>query len=167
MPKKEDVQPTNLDNKYKPQDGDNVARVFITNNSVTAYKQPVVDTPVNPYADSKTYGKSDYPAQSGTKLPDPFPELPDKARSYLKLFPYGENIIINKKYISRLMSFYMKIKDTPLPQSVQTDFTEHMRMLRELLNLCTIEDSDARWDEIIKDNKPTFPKYICKCEKKK
>lgn len=168
MPKKpiKEEESIPMAEPYQPKDTDDIARVFIIENSVTAYKQPVVDKPVNPYPDSKVYNKENYPAQPGTKLPNPFPELPEKSKSYLKLWPYGSNIVINKKQVSKLMNFYMDMANTPLPSHVHEKFQEHMRLLREMLNLCSVEDNDSKWAEITKESRPTFPKYVCKCNNK-
>lgn len=153
---------------YEPKDGDIIARVYIEEKSVTAYKMPLVQKPYTNWEETKTWAKENWPAQPKTKLPDPFPELPNKARAYLKMAPYGDNIIINRKHIAKLLSFYMEIRELPLPDTVQKQMKEQMNLIRDMLNICTVDYIEEEWKTILKDSfTPLYPYYKCKCYAKK
>ena len=143
------------------KDTDNIVRVYIEEKSVTAYKTPIVNKPDTKLADVKTFNKENYPNQPNSKLPDVFPELPDNVRAYLKLWPYGDNLIINKKQISKLYKFYFEARNLPLPSSTLNAFKENMDALREILNLCTMDEMEEA--ELKQGFESSYPKYTCKC----
>jgi len=150
---------------YNMKNDENIIRVYLEEKSVTAYKTPLVNKPTHKLDDVKTFGKENYPNQPKTKLPDVFPDLPDNVRSYLKLWPYGDNIILNKKHITKLMKFYFEARNLPLPSSTINAFTEHMNLLREILNLTTLEEMEEK--ELSQGFSSTYPKYKCSCNEKK
>jgi len=155
---------------YTPNENDTVARVYIESKCVTAYRMPLVDKPPTRFADTKTFGKENWPAQPKTYLPDPFPELDDKTRAYLRLWPYGDNIVINRKHLAELLPFYMDIREMPLPEDLQRKLKDQMEYTRGLLNLITIEESERNSElrKILGENwQPTFPYFKCKCQNKK
>lgn len=146
-------------------ESDTVVRVFIEEKKVTAYKTPLVSKPDAKMADIKTYGKENYPTQSQSKLPDVFPELSDEARAYLKMWPYGDNLVINRKQISQLYKFYFEARELPLPSSTINAFKEHMDLLRNILNLCTMDEMEEQ--ELAQGFESSYPRYTCKCNDKK
>jgi|GEM_PF-4972491 len=146
-------------------ESDTVVRVFIEEKTVTAYKTPLVNKPNAKMADIKTYGKENYPTQSKSKLPDVFPELSDEARAYLQLWPYGDNLVINRKQISQLYKFYFEARELPLPSSTINAFKEHMDLIRSILNLCTMDEMEE--SELSQGFETSYPRYTCKCNEKK
>jgi hypothetical protein len=153
---------------YNPKEDDVVARVFIEAKSTSVFKMPLVDKPPTRFADIKTISKEDWPAQHKTALPDPFPELDEKSRAYLKMWPYGENIIINKRQISKLLTFFMDIREMPLPQILNNKLKEQMEYIRSLLNLVSVEESESEWKQLLHKNfEPFYPYYTCTCSTKK
>jgi len=156
--------------EYVPKDNDMVARVYIEAKSASAFKMPLVEKPPARFDEIKTYGKENWPAQPKTALPDPFPDLDDKTRAYLKMWPYGDNIVINRKRIAELLRFYMEIRDLPLPESLQYKLKEQMEYTRSLVNLISIDESErnSEWKQILGEAwEPTYPYYKCKCVTKK
>ena len=155
---------------YVPKEDDVVARVFIEAKTTSVFKMPLVDKPPTRFDDIKTISKENWPPQHRTALPDPFPELDEKSRAYLKLWPYGSNLIIGKHQISRLLDFFFKIKDMPLPIGLNNELKEQLNYVRSLVNLVTIDESElnSEWKEILNENwSPMYPFYTCKCHSKK
>lgn len=153
---------------YVPKEDDVVARVYIETKNTTVYKMPLVETPPTIFNDIKTVSKENWPPQPKTALPDPFPELDEKSRAYLKLYPYGENLIISKKQISKLLSFYMDMREVPFPETVNRQLKEQMEHIRALLNLVNVEDIDSEWKKVLGESwQPLYPYYTCTCYKKK
>lgn len=111
-----------------------------------------------------TLKKENYPERSRTALPDPYPELSEKSKAYLKLWPYGTNLLVSKSDLATLQQFYLAIKDIPLPDSLIPHFEKQHNLLRKALGLIPLEDLEAKWKEE-SSNFSTQPKYICKCFK--
>ena len=153
---------------YDPKEGDVVARVFIETKSIAAYKMALVENPPARFADVKTIRKEDYPPQPKTMLPDPFPDLDEQTKAYLKLWPYGENVIIGKRQITKLLTFFMDIRELPLPEFINHKLQEQMEYIRSLVNLVSIEESEADWKKVLGENfVPMYPYYTCTCYRKK
>jgi hypothetical protein len=102
--------------------------------------------------------------RSKQRLPDPFEELSEKTRSYLRLEGYGDNIIIDKKLARGLLKVFENIKNMPLPETVAKELTIHHDLLRKFLGYITIAESEEPWRAILKEHfEPTYPNYKCKC----
>jgi hypothetical protein len=120
---------------------------------------------LNPLLDH-TFNLVPIVSKSKTALPDPYPDLDDKTRAYLGLFPYGQNIIVSKSSLNKLQNFYLDIRDIPLPHTLINHFSEQLNLLRNVLGLISIEDWEAKQLADVPSYK-SHKKYRCLCKKPK
>ena len=127
-----------------------------------------VQSPNTSLKDGKVFPVGTYPNQPKTLLPNPFPELPEKVKSYLNLYPYGDNIIINQRLATKLMKFFFSVRDIPMPNTLQEKFDDFMKHCRELLNMISEEEvNERRQKEMGEFYEPIYLRYQCKCANKK
>jgi hypothetical protein len=114
----------------------------------------------------KLLKKDQYPLRARTALPDQHPDLDEKAKAKLGLWPYDSNIVCSKLDLVALQNFYLEIRDIPLPNQVLDVFEKQHNLLRKILQLVPLEDIEP----LVKSNIETYqgPKrYQCKCFKGK
>jgi hypothetical protein len=126
---------------------------------------PVVE-PVAPLKQSVVLREK--PERPRVNLPDPFVDLPERTRSYLRLMPYGDNIIIDKKLARGLLDFFHKIRLLPLPDTVWPELMAQQDRLRTFLGFVSVAEFEEPWRTILKNEwEPFYPQYTCKCYKVK
>jgi hypothetical protein len=113
----------------------------------------------------KLYKKEDYPVRPRTAMPDPHPDLDEKIKAKLDLWPYGSNIIVDKKDLVGLQNFFLEIRDIPMPAELISHFEKQHNQIRKILQLLSLEDIQSFTRPGEPYEGPKF--YSCKCFKGK
>jgi hypothetical protein len=109
----------------------------------------------------KLLNKDQYPPRARTAIPDPYPDLDEKIKAKLDLWPYGQNIIVDKKDLVGLQNFFLDVRDIPMPLELISHFEKQHDQIRKILQLLSLEDIQS----FTKPGEPyEGPKmYSCKC----
>lgn len=102
---------------------------------------------------------SKHTLRSRTALPDPFPDLAEKTRKELGLFPYGRNLVVSKDDLITLQNFYLTVRNIPMPHTLISHFETQHNLLRKVLGLVPLEDIQP----LVPVNEITVNKYKCHC----
>ena|ERR1700733_9802480 len=95
-------------------------------------------------------------------------DLSDKIKKDLKIAPYGSNIIIDKRQLSKLQDLFLDLKEYTVPEEIYEMLIKHMNEIRNCLGLITFEEyEDNRRNMFSNTFQPTFVSYKCKCIKKR
>lgn len=125
-----------------------------------------VEKPAAPLKEVTTL--KERPERSHTRIPDPWTDLPEKVRSYLKLWPYGSNIIVDRRRIQHLQNFFIAIRELPLPDTVWRELNTFQNEVRDIIELISIEAFEEQNKARLKEHwEPFSPTYNCKCHTRK
>lgn len=110
----------------------------------------------------------DKPERPHTRKPDPWPDLPEKVRSYLKLWPYGSNIVVDRRRIHQLQNFFIAIRELPLPDTLWKELNKFQNEVRDIIELISVEEFEVQNQARLKEHwEPFNPNYNCKCHTRK
>jgi hypothetical protein len=171
MPKKSKSEPS--ENKPKTSIKKTARLKKTTNIEVSkktvreSYAIPI-EPPAGPLKESITLKPEQKPARGRTRKEDPWTELPERTRSYLKLWPYGKNIIIDRNALANLQNFFVKIHELPLPNTLWEELNTFQNQVRSIIELISLEDVEEQRQQTMKEHwQPFNPNYICKCNTRK
>lgn len=94
--------------------------------------------------------------------------IADKTKRSLGIFPFGTNVIVDKRQLVKLQNLFVDLKGYQIPDQIYDMLIKHFDEIRKCVGLISFEEYEIEKKKSFPNTfEPTFTTYNCKCKKSK